>query len=34
MVVTPEEKKLIAEIMKEHDALLRSLNVGTKKVIK
>jgi len=33
-MVTSEEKARIAEIMVEHDALLRSLNGGTKKVLK
>jgi len=33
MVVSPEEKKLVAELMKEHNELLRSLNRGSKKVI-
>jgi len=32
-MVTPEEKRLVAEIMKQHDELLRSLNSGPKKVI-
>lgn len=33
-MVTPEEKKKVAEIMERYDDLLRSLNGGTKKVIK
>ena len=33
-MVTSEEKARIAEIMEENDALLRSLNGGTKKVLK
>ena len=33
MAVSPEEKKLVAEIMREHDDLLRSLNGGPKRVI-
>ena len=33
-MVTPEEKKKVARIMQEHDELLRSLNGGTKKIVK
>jgi len=33
-MVTPEEKRLVVEIMEKHDDLLRSLNGGTKKIIR